>query len=245
MTARLLLLLAAVAACAQPVAPPPDGIMAVEVTGPTRIKVGEGHLFQAKGRRPDGTLTDVSAVWSITPAQAGVIGADGTMIPSATGPLTVRARAGTIAGTHAVTSYDWSSTDDGVVITLQLPSHEPVINRHDASGFPDLLVACVGGTFVVAVVASHVTLAHGTVSYHIGDGDAVTEEWFAAPDAGGLLYHGTTNDAHKTLAAAIAAGGRLRFTFTEVNGTAHEAEFRVTGLGTRMQPLLQRCPVGW
>ena len=220
---------------------PEGGVATVQVDGAARIKVGDLYQFTAKARLDDGTVVQRPIAWGVVHAHKGAIDPTGRLMASQGGSNTITATVEGVTGTAPIIGYDWQQVDDGSVVLLRLAGDSAIVNRHNAGAYPELVVGCSAGIFFVAVVAAHVTPAHGNVSYAFDNSAPVNDNWIAS-EAGGFLFPGTTNASHKQFANAMASSGTFRIAFVEAQGGPQLATFRVSGLTQRLPAVTQGCP---
>ena len=221
---------------------PIEPATSISIDGPERLKLAHQVDYTAGVRGPGGLPSDRPVVWLVEPAGAGTITSTGKLIPNEATSIRVIARVDGLADTVLVQAYDWRLEDDGFIGMLLLEADQPIAGSDGEERYPDLVIGCAAGTFVVLVLVEGFELQDGLVSYRIDGGPVKAEHWVGGQGAGGLLYPGTSNASHKQLAAAIAVGKLFEFSFTESGVGPQVARFMVAGLAGRLAPLLERCP---
>jgi len=221
-------------------------VASVEVSGPSRAKVGHPHSYSAVARLSDGTEVSRPMTWSVSGTGAGTISADGVLEASGLGSLQVQVAVdGQTWDGPSVVVYDWLELVSDTHMFLGLESHIPADNRFGVSGFPELVIGCNIDTsfFTVWIGTPHVVSASGQVSYSI-DGDISSGTWNESSDFRNLFHPGSS-DQRKAFASQLAASDLLIFIFTEFNSGHITGIFHLAGLEARLPALLNACPVNY
>lgn len=222
--------------------PPPPPVATVELSGTSRTKVGDAYPMAVVARTSDGVIVQRTISWSIVEAGRASVSSSGVVVPQQAGPFTVRATVEGVSATMSLTAYDWVPVTATGVVGLGLDADIAVTNKFGTTDYPSLVIGCVNGTFVVGVGTDHIVTASGNVVYAFDNGAPVADVWSESADFSTLGYPGPTNLSRKNFASAIAASSRFHFTFSEFQIGPRATTFRVTGLASRLAPLLAACP---
>lgn len=219
-------------------------ITSVTIHGQFRIKVGDAYTYTATARLEDGTVVNRPMTWSILETSKGTMTSDGRLTALDTGVITVLIEIDGSVWQGTVNAYDWRYLEGSGSQFLSLPSDTEITNKWGNSEYPELVFACNSnsGSFFAWVSTDSFVTAHGFVSYRFGSGSVIHEEWIEFSDFSSLGHPGPTNREVKSFAVSTASARTFSFAFTEFNGPAKATIFRVTGLGSLLQPLLDACP---
>lgn len=210
--------------------------------GTERIKVGDSYQFTVEARLADGTLVQRPIAWSIVEAGKALINANGVLVATTTGAITVKATVEGVTVTGNLTAYDWRLITGSGVIALFLAADLPITNQFNQSEYPDLVIGCGSGTFIVYVGTQRFVTASGGVAYSFNGGTILSDVWLETSDFHSLIYPGLTNLSQKSFAATIASSSTFGFAFNEFLAGAHATIFRVTGLSSLIGTVLSACP---
>lgn len=222
-------------------APPPPPVVSVQIIGTPRVKVGDQYQFSVEARTAEGTIAQRPVNWSL-PSGGGSITSAGTLIASTTGSIVLQASVEGVNTSTQVEGYDWRLLSNGVTSGAFLASDAQITNRGGQSEFPELVIGCTSGSFIVAVFTDRFITSSGVVQYAFGSGAATTATWIESNDFTSLIFPGLTNLAQKNFAQQIAATAQFTFVFREFQGDLKPLTFRASGLNSRLTSLLAACP---
>lgn len=98
--------------------------MTVSIAGPTEVRQGDVVTYTAEVRRDNEPIAD-SVAWSLDPASAGLVDADGRFVGYTPGPVQIVARVTGASDTFAVTT----NARDGPTGTFSVVGNGPVRER--------------------------------------------------------------------------------------------------------------------
>jgi hypothetical protein len=208
-------------------------VSSVEVAGNFRTKVGDTYTYTATARLADGTVVNRPMTWSVEDPASGSMTASGTLIPLRAGSIKILVTIdGDIWGTD-VTVYDWSAFGSGTVFGIQLAADVRITNKFGTSEYPELVVGCSGGFFLIIVDTENFVTQNGLVTYGFDNQPLENAAWLEA-DSFSALDHPGPSSATRNFGNRMGAASRFGFAFTEFLGSAKATIFRVTGLGGRL-----------
>lgn len=217
-------------------------VATVSISGTTRVKVGDQYQYTAQARLADGTLVQRPVTWSVLDPAKGTITTGGLFTPLQSGVIGVRAAVEGVVFDGQVTAYDWVGFGSGAVIGAFVPADATITNKFGQSEYPDLVIGCSNGTFVLYVDTDNFVTENGLVGYSFDGGTAFTQTWIEVDVFSGLAHPGPTNLATKNFASLVALSHFFSFAFTEFNSTAKATTFRVTGMAPYLTQMFNACP---
>ncbi|MEO5799943.1 MAG: Ig-like domain-containing protein [Gemmatimonadales bacterium] len=221
---------------------PPPPVATVTIAGISRVKVGDAYQYTAQARLADGTVVQRAISWSVPDQTKGTISANGLFTPLQSGPIVIRATVEGVFFDGQLTGYDWTGFGSGAVVGAFVPADVTITNKFGQSEYPDLVIGCSNGTFVLYVDTDNFVTQNGLVGYAFDGGTAFTQTWLEFDLFSALGHPGPTNLATKNFASLIASSRIFSFAFTEFNSTAKATAFRVTGMGPYLNQMLNACP---
>ena len=214
----------------------------VSIVGPSRAKAGVLNAYTARPRLADGTPVARGVTWSVISGAASMDGS-GRLVTAGPGIVVIQAKSENMTATYSVTSYDWLPFGNGSTIGAALESTNRATNQIPRSGYPNLLIGCGSGTFVVGVVTQGSFPASGAVSYRLDGGPITSDTWWVTSQGmHSFSYFRGSNGARKSLANRIAASRTFVFAFSEYSSGAHAAAFAVTGMTDAIAASMAACP---
>lgn len=224
-------------------APP---VTSVVITGNQRVKVGDSYQYVATARIADGTVVVRPVTWSVANPADGNMTAGGTLTPLRSGVITIRATIDGAIWEGTITAYDWESASSGGSLFVSLRSDTPVTNKFGTSEYPSLVLSCSssGYLFVWVNFTSFVT-HNGLVAFGFDGGTITSETWNELSPSYGSLWYPHGNLVTRAFMNLIATARTFGFAFKEFDGGAGIARamiFRVTGLASRLAPIMTACP---
>lgn len=217
-------------------------IATVVFTGTTRIKAGDPYTYTATARTADGTVVVRPVLWSVKQPGMGGVSTSGVLVAAQAGTLTLQATIDGVLWDANYTAYDWESRSITGSNFVSLYADNQITNKYGTSEYPRLVFVCdISGYFFSWVSTQNFVTKNGTVAVLFDDGPAVTQSWTELSDFSTLAIPGS-NATVKSFAVRVASSQLFGFGFTEYLGSAKAMIFRVTGLASRLQPLLAQCP---
>lgn len=224
--------------------PPP--VTSVIIAGSTRVKVGDSYQYVATARVADGTVVVRPVTWSVSNPAMGLMTAGGLLTPLQAGAITIQVTIDGIVWQGTTSAYDWETGTSGGSIIASLRSDTQVTNRFGTSEYPSLVLSCssTGRLFLWVNFTSFVT-HNGVVAYSFDGGTAMAESWDELAPSYSTLWYPYTNLSTRVFMNLVASSRTFGFAFSEFNsgsGIARAMIFRVTGLASRLGPILGACP---
>jgi hypothetical protein len=216
-------------------------VTSVTITGATRVKVGDNYTYTATARIADGSVVNRPITWSVGDPSTATMSPSGVLLPLTASAITLRATIDNVAWVVTINGYDWIPFGSGLTRGLGLSADVRITNKFGTEQYPDMIMGCSSGTFVVGINMSSFVTNNGAVAFSFDGGQVVTQTWLETSDFHTLAYPGATNQARTSFASAIAASRIFAFAFTEFQSTAKATAFRVTGLSALLQPLISAC----
>lgn len=217
-------------------------VATVQIFGTERVKVGDAYQLTAEARLADGTLVQRPIVWAIPVPGSLSISASGVLTALQTGTLNFTVTIGGVTASASVTAYDWQLLSGSGVVGLYLASNNEITNKYGQSEYPQLVIGCASGTFIVSIFTDRFVTANGFVSYSFNGGTIFNGNWLESSDFSNLTYPGSTNLSRKSFANQIATGATFGLAFTEFQAAAKAMIFRVTGLAALLPTVMNACP---
>jgi len=218
-------------------------VASVVLTGSLRTKVGDSYTYTATARLSDNTIVVRPLIWGILEASKGSITPGGVLTPLQTGVITIMVTIDGIVWTGTTTGYDWVDASSGGSLRVALESDGTITNKWGASEYPQLVLSCTAsGYFFLWVSTSNFVTHNGLVTYTFDSGPFFSPLWDELAPSYSSLWHPGPSGSTKLFAQTMAAARIFGFAFTEFNASAKAMLFRVTGLGSRLAPLLAACP---
>jgi hypothetical protein len=217
----------------------PSRVASLAIVGPARVKARIPSQYAAEPRLADGTAVARPVRWSVI-SGAGAVDTSGMLVTTGPGVVVLQARSENVTTTDSVTSYDWVPFHTASVVGVSLESVRPVINQAGHSQYPNLVLGCGTGTFVLGLVTDDLFLGGGALKFSFDEAPAISETWL--PNLRSVTYFGGGNGARKLLAARIAGSRHYVVTFAEASAGTHEADFAVAEMADAVAPLLAACP---
>jgi hypothetical protein len=219
-----------------------SAVAGVTFTGSSRIKVGDLYTYTAIARSSTGQVLDRPMTWSVSDATAATITQTGAITALRAGSFNVRVTVDGVLWQTTITSYDWVAFGAFPTLGLVLTADVLITNKFGQSVYPDLVMGCSSGTFVLFVDTDIFVTNTGGVSYSFNGGTILSATWLEnSPTFEILQYPGLTNSARVGFANQIAASTTFAFAFTEFQGAAKATLFRVSGLAPRLSSLIASC----
>jgi hypothetical protein len=218
-------------------------VATVQVSGTLRVKVGDSYSYTAQARLASGAVVQRPVTWQVMESEAATITANGVLVASRSGPITVRATVDGVSGTATLTGYDWQRSSNGTTVVYSLAADVAVSNQFGTRSYPVLTIGCSAGSFAVLVSLSSFVTASGIVSYTFDGGGVISDTWLEGSEFDYLGYPAIGAQA-KTFASQIAGSAVFGFGFLEYLGGARVTLFRVSGLTPHLNELLALCPAG-
>lgn len=222
------------------VAAPP--VATVQVFGTQRVKVGDPYQLLVEARLADGSLVQRPITYAISTPGSLTISPTGVLTAQTTGTLGFRVSVEGVSAQVSVTAYDWTLATAPGIIAVSLPADLQISNKFGTSEYPDLVIGCVDGTFLLYVGTENFVTASGLVGYAFDGGASIISSWIESNDFSSLIHPGPTNLATKNFAASIALASRFDFAFNEFQSVARATRFRVSGLTPLLNQLFAACP---
>lgn len=222
----------------------PVPVASVIITGTLRVKVGDSYSYTVTARAANGTVLSRAVTWGIRESGRATITQDGVVVPQSAGAFTIVATIDGAQWDAPYTAYDWLSLSGSGSSFEVLEADAQVSNRFGTLRYPELVMSCgSSGDFFLWVRTPHIITQNGIVAFSFDGGNSVAQTWGElSPDFNTLWKEGS-NATIKSFASNIALSRRFNFAFGEFNTNATKvAQFRVTGLGPRLVPLLAQCP---
>lgn len=216
-------------------------VTSVTISGAARVKVGDTYTYTATARIADGSVVVRPVTWSVADPTTANMSPGGVLVPLTASAITLRATIDGVAWTVTTNAYDWVAFGSGLTRGLGLTADVRITNKFGTDQYPDLLIGCSAGTFVVGVSMSSFITNNGAVAFSFDGGTPITQTWLETSDFHSLAYPGTTNQLRTSFASAIAGSRIFAFAFTEFLGTAKATAFRVTGLSALLPSLISAC----
>lgn len=218
-------------------------IASVVITGSLRPKVGDSYAYSATASLADGSVVSRPVTWSILETTKGTMTQSGFLTPSQTGVITLQASIDGIVWAGTTTAYDWMDLSSGGSIRAAIISDTPITNKYGTSELPMLTISCTSsGYFFMWVSFTNFVTESGFVSYGFDSGTISSAIWTELAPSYSTLWHPGPNTLTKSFAVTMAGARTFGFAFTEFNGSAKAMIFRVTGLASRLTPIVAACP---
>lgn len=218
-------------------------ITSVVITGSLRPKVGDSYAYSATASLADGTVVSRPVTWSILETTKGTMTQSGSLTPSQAGVITLQASIDGSIWTGTTTAYDWMDLSSGGSLRAALISDTPITNKYGTSELPMLTISCTSsGYFFMWVTFSNFITESGLVTYVFDSGTISSTMWTELAPSYNTLWHPGPNTLTKSFAVTMAGARIFGFAFTEFNGSAKAMIFRVTGLASRLTPIVAACP---
>jgi hypothetical protein len=219
-----------------------EPITQVTIGGAPRVKAGDTYTYTATARTASGAVVVRPVAWRVLETTRGSMSANGVLTPLLAGSLTVEAVIDNVAWQVTVSVYDWTPLTSATVTGAFLPADVLVTNKFGQSEYPDLVVGCGSGTFILFVSLDRFVTANGAVAYSFDGGSVFTQTWLESDDFDALIHPGATNLVRKNFANLVAASRLFGFGFGEFQGATKVTIFRVTGMPAAIAPSLAACP---
>ncbi|MEP6764129.1 MAG: Ig-like domain-containing protein [Gemmatimonadaceae bacterium] len=228
-------------------------VQSVTLAGERRVKVGDLYVYSPTVTMSDGSIANLPVTYSVSPADAGSISANGTLTPSKTGTISLVATVNNVSYPTTVVGYDWSLFPFPPRYGTNLSADSATTPAGPIILFPpELTVECstqVDPSQPVLVVGFSATTlfnagASGNVRYSVDNGPVHSETWLAAiASSGRYQYAGANNNDRAAFARSLATGKTLRIVFPESAQGPIELKFRLTGMAAAIVPVLTTCGV--
>ncbi len=219
-----------------------EPVTQVTIGGAPRVKVGDTYTYTATARSATGAVVARPVTWRVVETTRGSMTPNGVLTPLQAGSLTVEAVIDNVPWQVTVTIYDWTPLTSATVTGTFLPADVLVTNKFGQSEYPDLVVGCSSGTFILFVSLDRFVTANGIVAFSFDGGTPVAQTWIESDDFDSLIHPGLTNLARKSFANLVATSRTFGFAFGEFQGASKATIFRVTGMPAAIAPGLAACP---
>ncbi len=216
-------------------------VVSVTLAGASRVKVGDTYQYSVTARTSDGSTVTRPVSWSTANPGAGTFTASGLLTPASAGTITIVATIDGVAWEATVTAYDWLSISSSSIVFTTLPSDNQISNRFGSAEYPELTFACSDGNFFVWIDTERFVTENGLVAFSFDGGTPVSQTWLEF-DSFSALGKSGTNATLKSFALQMSGARLFTFAFGEFRGSTKVVSYRVTGLATRLTPLLNACP---
>ena len=218
-------------------------ITSVVMTGSGRIKVGDNYTYTATARLADGTVVNRPVSWNVKEAGKGTIGPTGVLTPLQTGTITLQAIIDGDVWESTFSAYDWQSFTSSGSQFASVEADIQITNKFGTSEYPQLVMSCsASGNFFVWISTTNFVTQNGFVAMSFDGGAAFSQTWDELSPNYRTLWKPGSNGTIKAFAQQIAATRLFGFAFTEFQGQAKATIFRVSGLSSRLAPMIALCP---
>jgi len=216
-------------------------VATVVFTGNFRNKVGDTYQFTATARLSDGTIVNRPMTFSVAEPGMAVMTADGQLTPLQSGTITLEVTIDGVVWETTTSAYDWFAFGSGTVFGISLTGDLSITNKWGTTEYPDLVLGCSGGQFLLYVGTDHFVTQNGLVSYAF-DSESIESALWLEFDLFSNLAHPGPSLVTRAFASRMATARKFWFGFTEFNASAKATMFRVTGLASRL-PAFATCPM--
>lgn len=218
-------------------------VASVTLSGSTRVKVGDTYTYTATARLADGTVVNRPVTWSTSDASRASFSQAGLLTPLQEGAFRIQVTIDGSLWDIAASAYDWLSLTSNGSLFASLDADIQITNQFGTSEYPQLVISCgTSGYFFVWVRVPSFITSSGAVAYSFDGATPVGQVWEELSPNFNTLWKPGSNGTIKAFALQIAASRQFGFAFTEFRGTAKATIFRVTGLSSRLSPIIAACP---
>lgn len=219
-------------------------VASVLISGSTRVKVGDSYTYTVTAKLADGTVVNRPITWSTSDPARATISQSGVLLPITTGAFRIQATIDGSLWDSGYSAYDWNSFASGTSQFTTIESDNTIIGRRNIAEYPQLIFSCnsTSGNFFAWVSFTNFITNSGSVAMSFDDAAPFSTTWSELSPDYSTLWKPGTNAAVKAFATQVAAARLFGFAFTEFLGSAKAMIFRVSGLSTRLAPLIVACP---
>lgn len=219
-------------------------VASVQVSGASRVKVGDAYPYTVVARTADGAIVERPVTWGVRESARAIVSPTGVVTPLQAGSFTLVARIDGENWEATYTAYDWDAFNAGARGFLTIDADVQLANRFGRSDYPVLTIVC-GGTapFFLWVSVPNMITDNGIVAYSFDNGAPIGDVWDELSPNFDTLWKRGTSGVVRAFAQQVANARRFNFAFGEFNSVTRVANFRVTGLNERLPQLIAAyCP---
>ena len=218
-------------------------VTSVTISGATRVKVGDTYSYSVTAKTADGAIVSRPLVWSTSDASRATISQSGVLLPTSTGAFRIQVTIDGSLWEATYSAYDWMSFTSGGTLFTTIEADNTIIGRRNIAEYPSLVFSCnTSGNFFTWVSFTNFITSSGAVAMSFDDAAPFSATWNELSPDFTTLWKPGNNGAVKAFALQIAASRQFGFAFTEFLGSAKAMIFRVTGLSSRLAPIIAVCP---